>query len=431
MSLFAVAAGSLLLFSAWVLVGRIGAGVIRPMAVLLVVTGATLLVNGLGLLRIHPVSAVAALAVLILTGATVGAFVTVLAARARPGVVSRLGARWPAPVSRRSARWTGVALSVLTLIGVIAFRMSIADAAGRPYSTLSLSEIRYYQVYDAGSLSLSTSLLLLGPLAAVVNFLCWRSFRARLVGLVVPLGLTFLTPSRTVAMNSLVVVVAFVVVLATKRRIDGLPRLEASRRTMAVVGALGAIGVALLLVGNFLVVGAGLNKLPNNLGISSLPPPIENLLLYTVAPWSAFSDALAGAPGAPGSDGISRVFWVFTKAASVLHLVPPTSASPASYVAIPVPFNTFTWLGDILFSVGTVGAIVCCLAMGAMFGLVDRFMRMQPPVWMVWVNAVLVAVALNAFSGLRLFVLDTVVLLLVGGVVLALVEPARREGVTA
>jgi hypothetical protein len=410
------------------LVARAQRGVFRPIPALLLTNGATLTLNGTGLLHIRVFSASAALLVFLFMGVFLASYSVRIPARQR---VLPQGHQEFSPSDLLSchpsvlARFLGIGLTGATVLGVVFFRRAIEAAAGQPLASLTPVQVRYYQVHESLGASSGSFLLALGSLAAVVNYLAFKGAVARVGGAGLPLLACFQTPSRTTAFNAVLV---FAACLVSLHRRSLAPHLGGSWRLSRGGAVLAVSALAGGFVAYFISVGSDLHKVGMNSQVSVLPPGIESLALYLAAPWSALSVGLSGAPGTPGPEAVSHIYWVVWKLANLGGVVPSAPVMPAGFVNVPIPFNTYSWVGDLYFSSGLVVGLLGTALMGLLVSMFDRSFTSSPSLRGVWSNAVLTGVMLASFSGLRFFILDTVVLLIAGRLVLPWVWLAGVRG---
>lgn len=328
--------------------------------------------------------------------------------------------------SLRFARLAGFCLTGLVAYGLFNFRESVSSLAQVSFSELTAQQVRYFQVYEATQVGTASSLLGLAGLASFVNVLAFRSVLPRMGMFLLPIALTMGTPSRTTTLNA--VVVAGVAALSSGRiQVLGSAKWSVARRRSTV--AVGATLALLFGYTYFVSLGTSLGKSGDG-SLTGLSPGLENALIYFSGSWSALSEVTAvGARYAPQVDGY-RVFWGLSEVGQLIGLLPDRVPLLGAGVPIPFTYNTFTAVGDTYLAGGLAGLLLGWAVFGGLSGLVTARMHSDRPLPLVWLNAVLVGIAASSFSGLRLFVFDTVAMSLVGMALLAWMSRERETGTT-
>lgn len=275
----------------------------------------------------------------------------------------------PVALRMHVGRLVLVTLAVLAAVGwgVLQYRNAVSAALGRPFDQVDAKLIRWAELY--GDLTLSGKAgvaLALAPLLggfAVIGGLCHRWWWYLL--LPVALAATMQSPSRTATLTVVVTTVFFFVLLS---RTPGVPRrrhrVASSRwRTIALFSLAGGLGLAY-----FGFTGQQLDKADLTPGLRVagwLPDALVQPMLYQLGSVSAFSAALAEPSDGSGPYGaFGRSIYAVVKLVQVSGVHLPTPAPYASYVEMPVPFNTYTAFGDAYFDLGLAGVLVLFLVTG-------------------------------------------------------------------
>jgi hypothetical protein len=347
-------------------------------------------------------------------------------ARGVPGrpdrpVQHRLGVRlWVlAPVS--------IALLGAVTWGVFAYRNAISAVLGQPFDQLDPKLVRWAELYGDVSLSgPASAVIALAPLLgalAVIGGLChgWWWY------LLLPaaLGLSMQSPSRTATLSLALTSLFFFLLLLksagttlqTRRRPPG------QGRALGIVAIVGVLGL-----GYFAWVGQQLDKstMPRGLFAAGwVPDALVQPLLYQLGGVSAFTAQLQHAPGEPGPYGaFGRSVYAVVKVGSLLGIQVDQPQPFASYVDIPVPFNTYTAFGDTYFDLGLAGVLVVFLLLGLVVHVAGRWPWPGHPEG-VWVLAVMASVLTTTPLHMRFLDGDVLLQALLGVVLLRLV--LRRE----
>ncbi|SNR77020.1 O-antigen polymerase [Blastococcus mobilis] len=313
-------------------------------------------------------------------------------APSRPGENPRA----PVPVTFHVGRLVLVTVIVLGIVGwgVVQYRSAISAALGRPFGEADAKLVRWAELY--GDLALSGSVgvaMALAPLLgafAVIGGLCHRWWWYLL--LPVALTATMQSPSRTATVTVLVTSVFFFVLLS---RTPGLPRRRppvapSHWRTASLFSFVGALGLVY-----FSFVGQALEKSEVEPGLRTagwLPDFLVQPLLYQLGSVSAFSAALDEPPDGEGPYGaFGRSVYAVVKLVQLVGVDIPTPAPFASYVEIPIPFNTYTAFGDAYFDFGLTGVLVVFLFTGLALHTLTVWPRRGHP-GSAWALSMLMAV---------------------------------------
>jgi oligosaccharide repeat unit polymerase len=400
--------------------------ILRPLPVVLIVNGLSLSIAASGVIAMRSVDALAVLLLILALFAFLGGALLVRLFLPRR---AQRESRPPRPPSDSLwyARLAGLCLTGLVAYGLFSFRESISSLAQVSFSELTAQQIRYFQVYEATQVGRASSLMGLAGLASFVNLLAFRLLLPRLVMFLLPILLTMGTPSRTTTLNA--VVVAGVAAITSGRiQLLGSAKWSVARRRFAV-----AVGVGLALLFGytyFVSLGNSLGKSGDG-SLTGLTPGLENALIYFSGSWSALSEVTAvGAQYAPQVDGY-RVFWGLSEVGQLLGLLPDRVPLLGAGVPIPFTYNTYTAVGDTYLAGGLAGLLLGWVVFGGLSGLVTVRLRSDRLLPVVWLNAVLVGIAASSFSGLRLFVFDTVALSLLGMALLAWMSRERKPATSS
>jgi len=253
-------------------------------------------------------------------------------------------ARPPVPMTFHLGRLVLVTLIVLATVGwgVWQYRTAVSTALGRPFDEVDPMLVRWAELY--GDLTLSGSAgvaMALAPLlgaCAVIGGLCHRRWWYLLIP--VALAATMQSPSRTATLTVVVTSVFFFVLFS---RSPGVPR-SRPRRAPAPwqTAGLFVLAGALALV-YFGFVGQQLDKsdVPGLRLAGWVPGFMVQPLLYQVGSVSAFSAALDEPSGGEGPYGaFGRSVYAVVRLVQLAGVDIPTPDPFASYVEMPVPFNT-------------------------------------------------------------------------------------------
>jgi hypothetical protein len=323
-----------------------------------------------------------------------------------------------------------VTLVVLAAVGwgVLQYRSAVSAALGRPFGQVDAKLIRWAELY--GDLTLSGKAgvaLALAPLLAglgVIGGLCHRWWWYLL--LPAALAATMQSPSRTATLTVVVTSVFFFVLLS---RTPGLPRrrrrVAPSRwRTVAVFSLAGGLGLAY-----FGFTGQQLDKADLTPGLRVagwLPDVLVQPMLYQLGSVSAFSATLAEPSGGNGPYGaFGRSIYGVVKALQMAGVHLPTPEPYASYVEIPVPFNTYTAVGDAYFDMGLAGVLVLFLVTGLVLHALTIWPRPGHP-GSTWALSLLTAVLVATPIHMRLLDGDILIPAALGCAMVSFVlRPAR------
>jgi hypothetical protein len=340
--------------------------------------------------------------------------------------------RAPVPVTFHPGRLVLVTVVVLGAVGwgVLQYRSAVSAAVGQPFGQVDAKLVRWTELY--GNLALSGSAgaaQALAPLLgafAVIGGLCHRWWWYLL--LPVALTATMQSPSRTATLTVVVTSIFFFVLLS---RTPGVPlrrprAAPAPWRTVGTFSLAGALGLVY-----FAFIGQQLDKadvVPGLRVAGWLPDFLVQPLLYQLGSVSAFSAALGEPSGGDGPYGaFGRSIYGIVKLAQVLGMHVPTPDPFASYVEIPVPFNTYTAVGDAYFDFGLAGVLVVFLVTGLILHAASVWPRRGHPA-SVWALSLMTAVLTATPIHMRLLDGDILIPAVVGCAMVAFVLRPSRTG---
>ncbi|MGY1735326.1 oligosaccharide repeat unit polymerase [Geodermatophilus sp. SYSU D00684] len=392
-------------------------GVLHPLAVTL----ALWLVIGL-LLVIRPVDLVQPsprVAVALVLGLSAMCAVPLLLDRVRAPADDAAPAAPPVRVTVRVGRLAVATAVVLALVlwGAWQYRQAISGVLGVPFGELDTKLVRWAELY--GDLTISAPVGIAQALApllgafGVIGGLCHRWWWFLLVP--VAIATTMQSPSRTATLTVAVTSLFFLVLLP---RAAGLVRrarrrlVPAGVRVAALVTLVGGAGLAY-----FGFVGRQLDKstLPAGLSVADwVPDWLVQPLLYQVGGVSAFTVAVEQSTGDAGPYGEwGRSVYGLVKLIQLLGIHVPTPQPFADYVDMPIPFNTYTAIGDAYFDFGLAGVVIVFLATGLVVHLLGSWPRPGHPA-SIWAMSVMAAVLTATPIHMRLLDIDVLVPAVVG-----------------
>lgn len=319
---------------------------------------------------------------------------------------------------RRYVIVAGVLL-VLLIVGVLAFRITIANAVGHPYESLTPTQIRAAQNGAARGGGL---LVLLGSLAPVVSCVgiygAYRFSRWWWALSAVAFLLIVQNPARTGLLSLLVISVIF---WLYARRALSKTDVPPGPRKFPIIPVALAVAAGLVY---FIVAGALLSKNGTANAYSNwLPGWMVTPTIYFLGGVAAFSAAT--------STGFDPYHWgtsIYTPLrllSGVIHSIhaPDTIAKR---VHAPMSFNDYTGFGQIYFDFGLTGVFVLCAILGAIAIIAHRRAEAGRMEW-AWVASATAALLLSLPQGFRLMNLDVLFYLTVGVVAFLVIRwPGRR-----
>ncbi|MGY1831714.1 O-antigen polymerase [Geodermatophilus sp. SYSU D01180] len=400
-------------------------GVLHP----LTVTLALWLVIGL-LLVIRPVNLVQPsprVAVAVVLGLTAMCAVPLLldrTPRVREGAAAP-AIPPPARVTVRVGRLAVAAVVVLALVlwGTWQYRQAISGVLGVPFSELDTKLVRWAELYGDLTISAPVGVAqalapLLGALG-IIGGICHRGWWFLLVP--VAIAATMQSPSRTATLTVAVTSLFFLILLP---RAAGLVRRRRRRRRLPAGVRIGAL---VTLVGSgglayFGFVGQQLDKstLPAGLTVSSwVPDSLVQPLLYQLGGVSAFTVAVDQSTGDAGPYGEwGRSVYALVKLVQLVGIHVPTPQPFADYVDMPIPFNTYTAIGDAYFDFGLAGVVLVFLLTGVVVHLLGRWPHRGHPA-SIWALSVMAAVLTATPIHMRLLDIDVLVPAVAGWLLVA------------
>ena len=346
-------------------------------------------------------------------------------ARREESARSREDPRAPVPLTFHVWRLVLVTAVVLAAVGwgVLQYRSAISAALGRPFADADPKLVRWAELY--GDLTLSGSAgaaMALAPLLgafAVIGGLCHRWWWYLL--LPVAVAATMQSPSRTATLTVVVTSVFFFVLLSrTPGEPLRRPRVAPSRwRTVSLFSLAGALGLVY-----FSFVGQSLEKVDVDPGLRTagwLPDFLVQPLLYQLGSVSAFQATLDDPSGGEGPYGaFGRSVYAVVKLLQVMGVHISTPDPFASYVEIPVPFNTYTAFGDAYFDFGLAGVLIVFLFTGLVLHALTVWPRRGHP-GSIWALSLMTAVLTATPIHMRLLDLDILIPAAIGCVMVAFV----------
>jgi hypothetical protein len=151
-------------------------------------------------------------------------------------------------------------------------------------------------------------------------------------------------------------------------------------------------------------------------------------MLYQLGSVSAFSAELGEPSGGEGPYGApGRSVYAAVKVAQLLGLPLATPDPFATYVEIPVPFNTYTAFGDAYFDFGLAGVLVVFLVTGLILHALTVWPRRGHP-GSIWALALLTAVLTATPIHMRLLDGDILIPAAIGCAMVSFVlRPSRAR----
>jgi oligosaccharide repeat unit polymerase len=371
-------------------------------------------------------------AVAILLGLCALAIPSLLLGRSSPWQRSRsVGdeARPPVPVTFHVGRLVLVTVVVLAIIGwgVVQYRSAVSAALGQPFSEVDTRLIRWAELYGdlqvSGAVGIALALAPLLGAFAVIGALCHHWWWYLLIP--VALTATMQSPSRTATLTVVVTTVFFYVLFS---RAPGIPRRRSGAagparwRTVAVLALASAMGLVY-----FAFVGQQLDKsdIPGLRVADWLPDFLLQPLLYQVGSVSAFSAQLDEPSGEGPYGAFGRSIFAVVRGAQLVGIPLPRPEPFASYVEIPIPFNTYTAFGDAYFDFGLAGVVVLFLGTGLILHALTVWPRPGHP-GSIWGLSLMAAVLTTTPIHMRLLDGDIVIPAMIGcAMVIFVLRPAR------
>lgn len=302
--------------------------------------------------------------------------------------------------------------ALLLLVGTLAFRSSVQDAAGRSFSGLTPQQVRYLSSYgEARHSGPGPILRATAPLVAACGIALAQKKRRYWAVVILALYATSQDPGR-----SLTVITVLVSLLAwfylrsfskTEKRTE---RARYGRKTLLVV-----LGVAVSVGFYFQHQGDSLQK--SDLGIISakryVPAGVAPIAVYLTGSLSALSEATTR--GFDPTDGRRlRSLWIVPRVLSVLFPRIQVPETVAANVYISAPFNTYTWAGDIWFDLGWTGLMCLGFGLGVLTEVLHQRVERRRTLEAIFTASVFYAILASGVLVFRLFWLDTVVMFGVG-----------------
>ncbi|WP_029431273.1 oligosaccharide repeat unit polymerase [Blastococcus sp. URHD0036] len=322
-----------------------------------------------------------------------------------------------------------VVVAAAVIWGTLQYRAEVSAVLGMPFDQVDTKLIRWAELYGDLSLSAPGGLAQsLGPLLGVLGIVGGLYHRWWWYALVpVAVYASMQSPSRTGTLTVAVTCVFFFLLMSRSRNAS-LGRQSggsASRvATIAVFTVVGALGLVY-----FGTTAQDLDKseLPAGLEVAEwMPAESIQPLLYQVGGVSAFTAALDETEGTASPYGdTGRSVYGLVKVVQGLGFDVPTPAPFATYVDMPIPFNTYTAFGDAYFDWGLAGVVGVFLLLGLVLHLVGTWPSRGHPV-SVWAMSLMGSVLTATPIHMRLLDIDILMPGLVGCVVLSLVlRPVR------
>ncbi|QIZ98427.1 O-antigen polymerase [Leifsonia sp. PS1209] len=302
-----------------------------------------------------------------------------------------------------------IVIFALFVIGVIAFRAGVANAAGEAYEHLSLKEIRAAQNTVARGGGPVVLLAALGPVVSCLGvYGAYRFSRWWWLISVAAFGLVAQNPARINLLTLLVVTVVFWLYARQSLAKDDHPP---GRKPFPIyVYVIMGVAVIAGLV-YFTVVGASLSKNDTATEYSNwLPGWIAAPVLYFMGGIAAFSSATR-----MGVDPFQWGTTIFTPLKLVNAVFPDVHVpnTIAGAVHSPMWFNVYTGFGQMWFDFGYVGVFVLSAILGTLALYAHRRGEQGSMEW-AWVAASSAALLFSLPQAFRLFNLDVLFQLALG-----------------
>jgi oligosaccharide repeat unit polymerase len=306
----------------------------------------------------------------------------------------------------------GVSVLVVTLAlayAVWQFRRVVTESLGAAdFASLDPNLVLYATTYGgAESGGIGGVLFGIAPLLACLGVLggTWIH-KGFYVLVVLALLATTQSPGRTITITLTTAAISFYFYVRPKN----LP-------TRARAGALGTTIIAILAVlVYFNAVGRELGKteeLSRIVGPTWVPDFLISPLIYLLGGMSALSRAQETGID-PGEFG--RSIYVPMEVADAIGLPVHVPEVISRYVDIPFSFNVFTAFGDVWFDFGFIGVFLFYSVLGWFLATAHRFARAGNLEW-AWTSSMIIAVLATSAVSIRVFYVDTVMLIAAGWVV--------------
>lgn len=317
-------------------------------------------------------------------------------------------------------------LIVLFAFGYLSFRRGIEAVMGKSLAELSAIEVRYAQNYVEGSAGPAVLLFSLAAVVACGSVVAGRHFGrvwyALLAGVLFFVGQS---PSRTHLLSVVTTTAAFAWLTRERgsaRTGPEHPKHHSGRKGRRSFGFVVAVSVVLTLgLAYFVLVGNLLRK-----GLSSpasggsvVSGWLESPVLYLTGGLSALTVGIERGESTLFSSGKSVYVLVRTLGFIVPSVEAPSTISP--FVDIPMPFNVYTGFGDLWFDTGWLGLVL----VSGLFGVVTGWALTRSVGGRYssgFIASAMIAIAASTPLTLRLLNLDSVFVLLCGGLAFLIIE---------
>lgn len=329
----------------------------------------------------------------------------------------------------RVLRWTvGLAVASAGLaIALLTFRDSIVAASGSAsFGQLTAEQVRYYQVYGATlHAGIGTTLFALAPLIAAGGVVLGHQRRLGYVFTAYAIFMSLQTPSRTevffTVMASLLCWLYYKPVRTSERGTD-----QHLWRRIAVISF-----AIICLIGYFQYEGDLLHKSSpaQLLAGTKVPQALFSPVIYLTGEPEALSAAITENVN-PTDGEHGRTIWIVPRVLSLLDRQISAPSIVAQPVAIPYPYNTYSWTGDLWLDFGWPGVVLGGLFIGFGTVLIDeRAYRQRSALWSWW-GAAWGTIVFSSFIGFEFFWLNSLIFTVAGLLVFGRPKFVSRSSAT-